>query len=173
MKKTLPALLFASLIFNFIPSAHAGSPGGLHIIVTSTANAKPYIDQLGSFFERYDKGRSLQECQNRQLNIEAATFNGRQNSFPAEEILAIQGSKERKRLAKRLSAYRDQDHTEGLDGLLTVDFSDDSLMLRGIPTSMNRSIQTERVRVSDLKESSILDLAVCKVLVNFLIMRAP
>ena len=99
MKNKLPALLFAGFVFNIISSAYAGSPGGLHIIVTRTAKANPYIDQLESFFDRYDKGRSLQECQNRQLNIEAATFSGQPGSFSATQALAIQSDKERKQLA--------------------------------------------------------------------------
>ena len=142
-------------------------------MVAPTVGAAPYVAKLDSFFQRYSKGRTLQECDGAQLNIEQATFSDRKNSFTAEGTLAVQSRKDRKQFAKRMAAYRDRDHPEGLDGVLAMDLQDSFLVLRSVAADEAEPIHTTRVRLSDLGNSAVFDLAVCKVLVPISVMRAP
>ena len=162
----------ASLLFAILAPAHAGSPGGLQVVVLGSAKAAPHIGQVKSFFAMpHDDPMS---CLDSQLNLNSGYRKGAPKGITADLALAaVADKRKRATLARLLSGYRDKDHKRGFDAALAYDVKGSKLTFYGISAFADADVEVSAIALADVNDKQKFNLAVCKALVNLPVMEAP
>jgi hypothetical protein len=152
--------------------AHAGSPGGLQLVVLGSDKAAAHSAQVKAFFASYRPGEIA--CLDTQLNIGSGYSEASPKGFtPALALAAVKDKNKRKELARLMSAYRDKQHKRGFDGALAYDIKDGMLELYGISAFADAAVEVARIAPADASDAGKFTMAVCRALVNLPVMEAP
>ncbi|KQZ39526.1 hypothetical protein [Duganella sp. Root1480D1] len=165
-------LSIAGLLTALQMAAHAGSPGGLQLVVLGTSGAADYRVKVEQFFSAYETDPTGFDCDNRQLNIESTVQKPLKAITADVASVAATDTKKRRSFSKTISKYRDRDHDRGFDGALLYDVINGKLVFYGISAWDKEPIQKVELSASESDDKRKFNLAICRAL-HMPVLQAP
>lgn len=170
IKKILAAACIAALH----PLAVAGSTDGLELVVVPTAKAAPYAKKVEGFFAAYEKNRHGYSCEDSQLLIEGALFKSAPTGITGKLAkAAVSDPKQRKKLGRMLTTYRDRHHARGFDGALVVDVTDKKIMFHAVSPMLDEKIYTSSLPLAHIDDEAKVAQAICRAVVYLSVLDEP
>lgn len=154
--------------------AMAGAPGGLQIVLIGTDKAAEYRPAIDDFFKRYNPDNGESDCEDTQLNIDSvyAPSTG-SNITPELAVTATRDKKQRVKLGRSMTRFRDAQHKRGLDGALLYDIQNDKIILYGISAMSSVKVYASALPLPDLRNPKKTSQAICHALVQLPVLAEP
>lgn len=163
MKKYVRQIFAVAIFLSLSAPSSAGSPGGLHIIALPTSKAVAYEARVKAFFKQYDESSEQGVCDDVQLAVGSVFFNSGKTGITGDAAKqAISSTKQRKKLSRMLTGYRDKSYPRGFDAALVYDVAGGKLVFHGISGFAPKKAYSASVALKDIDDASKLALAVCK-----------
>ncbi len=170
MKNTLAALSIAAIH----AAALAGSTDGLELVVVPTAKAAPYAKTVEGFFAAYEKNRQGYSCEDSRLHIEGALFKSAPTGISGKLAkAAVTDPKQRKKLGRMLTTYRDKRHARGFDGALVYDLVDKKIVFHAVSPMLDEKVYTASLPLTHIADEARLAQAICRAVVYLSVLEEP
>lgn len=154
-------------------AALAGSPGGLLVLVVPSSSAQAQLAPVKAYLDRYgpDDGK---DCGKSMLSIGQIRYAAARDEIqPDLAIAATVDAKQRRRLAKALTAYRDKAYPRGFDAALVVNVKGGQLELFGISGDGGAKPYKGTLPMAALGTPARLHDAMCRALGELPVLEAP
>ncbi len=152
----------------------AGSTDGLELVVVPTSKAAPYVAKVEGFFAAYQKNRQGYSCEDARLRIEGALFKSAPTGITGKLAkAALSDPKQRKRLGRMLTAYRDARHPRGFDGALVLEVAGKNLAFHAVSPMLDEKIYSSSLPLAALDDQARLAQAICRAVVYLSVLEEP
>lgn len=173
MKPIFQRCILACALLAAHAAALAGSPGGLLVLVVPSASAQAHLAPVKAYLDRYGPDES-KNCGNSMLSIDQVRFAGARDKIqPDLAIAATVDAKQRRRLARALTSYRDKAYPRGFDAALVFDAKGGQLQLFGISGDGGAKPYKGILPVAALGTPARLHNAMCRALGELPVLEAP
>jgi len=145
-------------------ASHAGSPGGLQLLVLGAPDAAEHQQRIAAYFAAYEADPAGFGCNQRPLQIDNAHQQPVKNATPEMALAAVASATQRKKFSRAMEKFRDPDHDRGFDGALLYAARDGKLKLYGISAWTEEAILVSTLGPADWSDPKKFKLGMCRVL---------
>ena len=152
----------------------AGSTDGLELVVVATSKAAPYAKKVEGVFAAYEKNRQGYSCEDSRLHIEGALFKSAPTGITGKLAKgAVSDPKQRKKLGRMLTTYRDKYHPRGFDGALVVDLTDRKMVFHAVSPMLDEKTYTSSLPLAQIDDEAKVAQAICRAVVYLSVQGEP
>jgi hypothetical protein len=154
-------------------TAHAGTPGGLQILVVRSAESARFDKLVDEYFSRHhpDDGAG---CLDALLNIDSVTTSTPLKNVGATDVFKAAASKqEHKALARKLDRFRDADHPHGYDAAFAYRSEGEQLVFYAVGAFAPEPVRISKLALSSMQNRPSVDKAICEALVRIPVNAEP
>jgi hypothetical protein len=165
-------MYLVALMVSLHTVALAGSPGGMELIVVATKRAASYTGKIKPYFTNYKQDSAEATCDDEQLDIAGIYLKSGSMGITGElAVSAVTIPKQRKKLNKMMTAFRDKNHDRGFDVALAYDLASDKLVFYGISAYPRVKAHSTFLALADIEDKEKLARAICLAIVQLRVLQ--